>query len=133
MSHKGILFAAALSSLAALTPASAEMVPAIGSPAANPVEVTPVQFYEPGYYGDYGYYGGPYDGGGLFDVPADVIGGTEAFVGGVLGNTLGGGYGYGYGRSAIVACERRFRSFDPATGTYRTYSGERVMCPYLQG
>lgn len=42
-----------------------------------------------------------------------------------------GGY-YGYGNAAVAACASRFVSFDPATGTYMTYSGVRVLCPYLR-
>jgi hypothetical protein len=43
-----------------------------------------------------------------------------------------GGYGYDSG-GAIAACAARFRSFDPATGTYLSYSGLRMLCPYLGG
>lgn len=61
----------------------------------------------------------------------------------------GGGYGYyddyyddyaGYGyapnvasaSSAVARCEERFRSFNPSTGRYTTYSGEKRVCPYLR-
>jgi hypothetical protein len=42
-----------------------------------------------------------------------------------------GGYGYDRGGGAYSACAARFRSFDPATGTYLSYSGVRLLCPYL--
>src|SRR5690606_4158656 len=29
-------------------------------------------------------------------------------------------------------CARRFRSFDPSSGTYMTYRGVRKVCPYLR-
>jgi BA14K-like protein len=29
-------------------------------------------------------------------------------------------------------CAAQFRSFEPDTGYYTTYAGERVLCPYLQ-
>jgi BA14K-like protein len=52
-----------------------------------------------------------------------------------------GSYGYGsyppaydatagsYDSDAIADCARRFRSYDPASQTYRSYSGERISCP----
>lgn len=32
----------------------------------------------------------------------------------------------------LSRCAAQFRSFEPETGYYTTYSGERVLCPYLQ-
>jgi BA14K-like protein len=29
-------------------------------------------------------------------------------------------------------CAAQFRSFEPDTGYYTTYDGDRVLCPYLQ-
>lgn len=34
-------------------------------------------------------------------------------------------------RDGMAECAARFRSFDPATGTYVTYGGETRPCPYL--
>ncbi len=140
MSYKGLLFAAAasLAVLPAMNPAFAEV--ASGAAAAQaPAKVTQVQYYGwgPGYGGwdrDYHGYGyGPYDRGGLLDIPGDIIAGTA----GVVGGALGGGpdyYGpYAGGGGGVAACERHFRSFNPSTGTYTTYSGEQVVCPYLRG
>jgi hypothetical protein len=51
------------------------------------------------------------------------------------GYTTGYGVpGYGanaaaYGSDAIADCARRFRSYDPASQTYLSYSGQRVSCP----
>ncbi|MGO9475335.1 MAG: BA14K family protein [Rhodomicrobium sp.] len=42
-----------------------------------------------------------------------------------------GAHGGAYGESGVAACEREFRSFDPASGTYVTYGGEVLPCPYL--
>jgi hypothetical protein len=40
-----------------------------------------------------------------------------------------GSYG-AYGSSdAIAECARRFRSYDPASQTYLSYSGQRIQCP----
>jgi hypothetical protein len=33
---------------------------------------------------------------------------------------------------AYALCAERFRSFNPATGTYTTYGGETRVCPYLR-
>ncbi len=33
--------------------------------------------------------------------------------------------------AAFAACAARFRTFDPGTGTYISFSGVRVICPYL--
>lgn len=35
-------------------------------------------------------------------------------------------------RDAMAQCAATFRSFDPATGTYVTYAGDTVRCPYLE-
>lgn len=32
----------------------------------------------------------------------------------------------------LARCAAQFRSFEPDTGYYTTYAGERVLCPYLQ-
>ena len=76
-----------------------------------------------GYRGGYGYYGN--DGG---DVAAGVAGlAAGAIIGGALASQngyyaeyQGGGRGY---------CARRYRSYDPASGTYMGYDGLRHPCP----
>ena len=71
-----------------------------------------------------GYYSGPYYGY-RYRYGYNSYGGYGGY----------GGYGYGYGGayedSGVAACERNFRSFDPASGTYITYDGVEVLCPYL--
>jgi hypothetical protein len=94
------------------------------------------------YRGGYGgrYYGGGYGGGWGY------YGGGLA-VGAILGGLLaapyyGGGYydgygydGYGYGYEApaddsgVAYCMQRFRSYDPASGTYLGNDGHRHPCP----
>jgi hypothetical protein len=32
----------------------------------------------------------------------------------------------------LARCAAQFRSFEPETGYYTTYDGDRVLCPYLQ-
>ncbi len=131
MRYRGLLLAAAaaLAVLPAITPAASEPASAGFALKGNAPAAAKVAYYGyPGYYG-YGYYGyGPYYGGPL-DVPGDVLAGTA----GVAGDILGAPYAGPYPRAGIVACARHFRSFNPATGTYTTYSGEQVLCPYLGG
>ena len=67
------------------------------------------------------------DGGSVLDIPGDVVEGATDTAGAVVNDALGDG------DSGEAACARRFRSFDPETGTYTAYSGQQVMCPYLRG
>ncbi|MGO9544414.1 MAG: BA14K family protein [Rhodomicrobium sp.] len=41
-------------------------------------------------------------------------------------------YAGAYEERGAAACAREFRSFDPASGTYSTYDGRQVVCPYLE-
>jgi hypothetical protein len=38
----------------------------------------------------------------------------------------------GFQAGGASRCAAQFRSFEPETGYYTTYGGERVLCPYLQ-
>ncbi len=71
----------------------------------------------PYYYGG-GYYGGPYyyGGGPYYAAPAYEADPGYYEEGG------GGGGGVEY-------CMRRFRSYDPRSGTYMGYDGQRHPCP----
>jgi hypothetical protein len=85
--------------------------------------------YRGGYGGGWGYYGGGLAAG--------------AILGGLLAAPYyGGGYydgygydGYGYASEAPVYdsnaayCIQRFRSYDPASGTYLGNDGYRHSCP----
>jgi BA14K-like protein len=124
MLYKAIFVAAAaLLSSSAVTVNADELRRAEFSGGQAPI--VPVRYYGPGYY---------YYDGGLLDIPGEAIAGAEGIVGGVLaGPRYGYGYGYGYELGGAAACAREYRSFDPATGTYTTYSGEQVLCPYLRG
>lgn len=56
-----------------------------------------------------------------------------AIIGGVAAALIAGAIRDGRARDYdIERCERRFRSFDPTTGTYTTYGGETRVCPYLR-
>jgi hypothetical protein len=79
------------------------------------------------YHGRHGGYHHRYHGGG------------GAFAGFAAGALLGGvlaaqrpyyySPGYVYGGDAVGYCASRFRSYDPASGTYLGYDGYRHPCP----
>lgn len=85
-------------------------------------------------------------GGGWGGAAAGFAAG--ALIGGALGAASGPYYGYGpdyyaydydyapgpvvverSGGSAEAYCEQRYRSYDPASGTYLGYDGVRHPCP----
>ena len=121
---RGLFFAAAatLTMMSSLTAASA--MPASIGASLQPGDpaITKVQYY-PGY-----------DYGSPLDLPAAVVGGTLGLVAGALS----GGYDappYAYGGGwdeRMAACAANFISFDPTTGTYTTYEGFQVLCPFLR-
>jgi hypothetical protein len=67
----------------------------------------------PYYYG-YGPYGAPYYGPGPY--PA-------------YGPGPGPGYGPGPGGDAVATCARKYKSYDPQTGTFLGNDGQRHPCP----
>jgi hypothetical protein len=121
---RGLFFAAAatLTVLSSLTAASA--MPASIGASLQPTDaaITRVQYY-PGY-----------DYGSPLDLPAAVVGGTLGFVAGAL-STGYDGQPYPYYNAwdeRMAACAANYVSFDPATGTYTTYEGFQVLCPFLR-
>jgi hypothetical protein len=72
--------------------------------------------YGPGYYGyGPGYYG-----------PGAVVGGLAA--GAIIGSAIAGSQARAP-RSDDAYCFRRFKSYDPRSGTYLGYDGNRHPCP----
>lgn len=73
-----------------------------------------------------GYYGGGYRRRGI---------GSGALIGGLAAGALIGGAiasqapAPNYGGNATAYCQQRFKSFDPASGTYLGYDGKRHPCP----
>ena len=126
-----ILAAAAMVAAAPLGPSvAAPMSSPAGLQNAGTPSVEAVQ-YRRGWGG--GYRGGGYGGVGLGLAAGAIIGGA------IVGATQSYGYGgYGpgyvavspYGAGDPVAyCQQRFRSYDPASGTYLGFDGLRHPCP----
>ncbi|AWM88809.1 BA14K family protein [Microvirga sp. 17 mud 1-3] len=85
----------------------------------------------PGYYGPrHGYYGRPYyrrDYGSA--AAAGAIGlATGAIIGGALAQQQAAPV-YSAPNSSVSYCMQRFKSYDPASGTYLGYDGVRHPCP----
>ncbi len=51
---------------------------------------------------------------------------------GVIGSLVASGVSESEARSDVRRCEERYRSFEPDTGLYTTYGGEKRLCPYLR-
>jgi hypothetical protein len=89
--------------------------------------------------------GGGYHGGGRYAGAYYRRGvGRGLAAGAIAGAAIGAGYaGYGYGYSPDESygyteggpvaddgsCAQRYRSYDPASGTYLGYDGQRHPCP----
>lgn len=113
----------------ALTPAIAQAMPinhqAAAAVSKSAAEVSPVvdvrwrgrhwRHRHYGYWRHRGYY---YDDGGA--LAAGAIFGLAA--GALAANAAAGG-------NAVAYCSQRFRSYDPASGTYLGYDGYRHPCP----
>ncbi|PTM42952.1 BA14K family protein [Bosea sp. 124] len=128
---------------AGAAPIGATSGPALALATGSNDLVETVQYRRYGYGPRYGYRGGYYRGGRGAAVGAGI-------AAGVLGGALAAGalagpryvepapiYGapvpaYGYGVEdvdAVAYCSRRFRSYDPETGTYIASGGVVRSCP----
>lgn len=131
-----------------MAPASAMPAAAVpeGLSQGTPSDISQVQWRDRRWrYGNrgwggprYGYrhgWGGGWDNGGAA-AAAGIAGlATGAILGGVLSQPrtvveepVYGGYP-AYGGDAVGYCMQRFRSYDPASGTYLGYDGLRHPCP----
>ncbi len=106
-------------------------VTALALAASTLVAISPAsaRWYGHGGY-HHGYYGHRHHGGG------GALAGFAA--GAIIGGALaaqrpyyGPGYAYApaYGGNEVAYCESRFKSYDPASGTYLGYDGDRHPCP----
>ena len=113
-------------------------VPAMAAPVMNqasvahavPSSTENVQYYRGGGYGrGYGYGGGYRRGYGRGG------GGNGALIGGLAaGAIIGGAIAAGAASNAQAQqnanyCAQRYRSYDPASGTYLNNDGNRYACP----
>ena len=120
---RGLLLAAAAILTAASNFTAANAMPVFTGASVEPAQsaITKVQ-YDPGY-------------GSPLDLPAAVIGGTLGAVAGALTASTVGPYDANFGPSwndRMAACAANYYSFDPSTGTYTTYEGWQVLCPFLR-
>lgn len=117
---------------------SVSLQPAVAAPlsidrslAAPAATLQPVQYWRHHHHGwRRGYYGyGPgYYGYGYG--PGAVVGGLAA--GAIVGSAIAGSAVAGSQTRAAgddSYCFRRFKSYDPASGTYLGYDGDRHPCP----
>ena len=91
------------------------------------------RYVERRYYGPrrYGYYGPRYyrrDYGSA--AAAGALGlATGAIIGGAIAQSQAAPTYVAPGGSAVAYCSQRFKSYDPASGTYLGYDGRRHPCP----
>ena len=121
-SWKIVAVAIVLGASASISPvAAAPMTPAAGSEmqAASASPLTSVQ-YRRWHHRHQGWHHGRHRGHG-----AAALGGLAAgaIIGGAIANSQA------RANDAIAYCAQRYRSYDPASGTYLGYDGNRHPCP----
>jgi hypothetical protein len=111
-------------------------MPAMSAPMMNqaavanavPSATENVQYYRGGGYGrGYGYGGGyrrGYRGGGNSGA---IIGGLAA--GAIIGGAIAASQANAAAQQNAAYCAQRYRSYDPASGTYLNNDGNRYPCP----
>ncbi len=131
------IFSAAIvlggSSLISLPPAAASPMIAVAgaeklAASAQPVETVQYRRWHRGYgphrgYRPYGWYGYRRD----YGTGAAVLGGLAA--GAIVGGAIANSQARANTNDAVAYCSQRFRSYDPASGTYLGYDGNRHPCP----
>ena len=132
MKKLSCLAAAALlagsTAIAASNPASAApLTRDSGLSDAATSQVTDVQFRGRGWRGGhrgYGYRGGYYRRG---TGTGAIIGGLAA--GAIIGGAIAAGQANAAAQQNAGYCAQRYRSYDPASGTYLNNDGNRYPCP----
>jgi BA14K-like protein len=124
-----VLIAATAVSLTAPAMAAPLMVqPYLAQSTSAPTEN--VQYYGPGYDGGYRRGYGGYDRGyrrGGGGEGAAIIGGLAA--GAIIGGAIAASQANQAGQRNANYCAQRYRSYDPASGTYLNNDGNRYACP----
>lgn len=106
---------------------SAPLTADTGLSRAIPAATETVQFrrgygyrgYRGGYRGGYGYRRGPSGGA--------ILGGLAA--GAIIGGAIAAGQANAAAQQNASYCAQRYRSYDPASGTYLNNDGNRYPCP----
>ena len=121
-------------SLASLPPAAASPMAAVAgaerlAASAQPLETVQYRRWHRGdrrygYRGGYGYRRGYY---GYGYPGAAALGGLAA--GAIIGGAIANSQAQTRTNDAVAYCSQRFRSYDPASGTYLGYDGNRHPCP----
>lgn len=139
MTKRTGLAIAAAAAIGLLTAGQANAVPsATGAPsAASAIETVQYRHGHDWHGGSRNSWGrgvGPFIGGlATGAIIGGAITGRRYYDDGYYGRSYyDDGYSGGGGDDAYARCAARFRSFDPSTGTYTSYAGETVVCPYLR-
>ena len=95
---------------------------------ASALTVTPASAQWHGHHGGYRHHGG--GGGAIAGFAAGaLLGGALAAQGPYYGGGYYRGGPYAYSGGSEEYCLSRFKSYDPASGTYLGYDGYRHPCP----
>lgn len=121
-----IMLAALLAGSVAFTfSVPATSAPLMGQSAiskAAPSSIESVQYYGHRHHGHH-YHGHHHHGGGA----GALIGGLAA--GAIIGGAIAAGQANAAAQQNAAYCSRRYRSYDPASGTYLNNDGYRYPCP----
>ena len=118
----GALLAGSVAFTFSVPATSAPLIGQSGLSTAIPSSIESVQYYGHGhrYYGHRHYYHG---GGGA----GALIGGLAA--GAIIGGAIAAGQANAAAQQNAAYCSQRYRSYDPASGTYLNNDGNRYPCP----
>ncbi|MBW7968662.1 BA14K family protein [Bradyrhizobium sp. BR 10289] len=112
--------ATALATMQSASAAPLQADRALGMTGGANVET--IQYRHGWRHGHYGYHHGYGHRG--YGTGAAVIGGLAAgaIIGGAIANSQAR-------QDAVSYCAQRYKSYDPASGTYLAYDGQRYACP----
>jgi hypothetical protein len=121
----GLIAATAAAAFAPATAGAAPMMRDSGLSDASPAMTQDVQYRRygrgPGWRGGYGYRRGYGPGAGA------VLGGLAA--GAIIGGAIANSQAQAAAQQNAAYCSQRYRSYDPASGTYLNNDGNRYPCP----
>jgi hypothetical protein len=103
---------------------SAPLMGQSGMSKAAPSSIETVQYYGYGHHHGHHYHGHHHHGGGGAGA---LIGGLAA--GAIIGGAIAAGQANAAAQQNAAYCAQRYRSYDPASGTYLNQNGYRYPCP----